>query len=321
MLLGLTISFTNLYAEKISIEEFCRAYKCQLSYDEISRLMSIVSPEFSLLFSPDYDFVIVNEEIIPLNQGDLTYKKGMFYIEKKVLKTIKEHIKEQPKQSRQFSFKKVRILIDPGHGGKDSGALSNKGYRKEKDINLKVAKCVGRILRKNGVEVFFTREHDRYLSLEERVNKITKIRADYFISIHANASSSSKASGFEFFCRYKKVYPTLSPSKKGWFKKVFRKDIGQVVDKIMIESIAYEESLLAKSLNKSFSNTLPLKSRGVKRAGFYVIKNAVVPSVLIELGFMTCDKEVNYLFKDYKKLATAVTKGILNHIKEVREDT
>lgn len=318
----LLIPICSLWSEKVLIEDFCRHEHCQLSYDEISRLMSITRPGFSLLLSPDYDFLIINDEVFPLNKGDLIYRKGIFLLEESVIKNLKMYMKKNHKNSnKELSphHDQICILIDAGHGGKDTGALSQKGDKTEKEINLRVAKQVGKRLTQYGLKVFYTRDDDTYLSLKQRVDRIERVKADYFISIHANASVKEEANGFEFFCRRKKVYSRLSPVSQSIIGKSLSEDIKTVMNQIMVESIKYEEELLGESLKNSFSQNLPLKDRGFKRAGFYVIKNSHVTSILIELGFMTNPKEVSYLFRDSQKFSKAIADGVISHLKQVRE--
>ena len=196
----------------------------------------------------------------------------------------------------RFSFQ--RIVIDPGHGGSDPGAVGPRGT-KEKDIALQIAEKLARSLRKQlGVKVYMTRTRDTYLSLEERTAVVDKRQADLFISIHANASESRKASGIETFYlnnASSKAAERLAAREN----KTSGRNLTQVqkILTAMLQSANTEESRdLAHSvhngiygkLNRKYSNVNDLN---VHSALFYVLVGTKVPSILIETSFVTNPKE------------------------------
>lgn len=174
----------------------------------------------------------------------------------------------------------MKICIDPGHGGKDPGAIGHAV--EEADYNLVMASVISAQLKALGHEVFQTRAFDIFLELTQRVNLAKDFKADLFVSIHANGAESPAAEGMEVHY-YKQ--DSLLPAKT-----------------------------ILEEMYKSFPDH---KRRGVKLSPFYVIKFAQMPSVLIEGGFITNAKEQSFLCSesDQIKMASAITRGISNWIK------
>ena len=185
----------------------------------------------------------------------------------------------------------VTVVIDPGHGGTDPGFLSeNTKLLQEKELNLLIAKQLGAYIEQNlqNVKVVYTRTDDSFPSLEDRVYKANAIQADYFISIHCNANDQKKVHGTE-------THVHSLQSKK---------------------SVA-----LAKEVEKEFSTRAARKSRGVKDSddrehSLQVLKFTSMTSVLVECGFLTNEKESNYLNTTYGQeiIASAVYRAFRNTI-------
>ncbi len=179
------------------------------------------------------------------------------------------------------------VVIDPGHGGPDPGAVGIGGLR-ETDVVLDVSLQVGQLLRKKGVRVKFTRTSEIDLDLPPRVALANRSRATAFVSIHANASRTSKknVNGVETF------YYSGYRGKK------------------LSESIQ-------KELLKVSSGT---PDRGVRRGRFFVIRRTNMPAALVEIGFLTGRFDSSRLAKSShrRNIAFALAKGILNYLKGVR---
>jgi len=168
------------------------------------------------------------------------------------------------------------ICVDAGHGGTDPGAVAN-GVE-EKNVNLEIALKVAKLLEEDGARVVLTRNGDYYVSLSDRVRIANSADCDIFISIHANAASDTSASGFEVYHYY--------GSTRG--------------------------NLLATYVDEEIAKEIPLKNRGVKEAGFYVIKYTTMPAILIETGFVTNTNDVSIITdKDYQwRYAYAILHGV-----------
>jgi N-acetylmuramoyl-L-alanine amidase len=166
------------------------------------------------------------------------------------------------------------ICIDAGHGGKDPGAI---GYVVEKDVNLAIALKVAEALEMDGANVVLTRDGDYFVTLSGRVQIANSADCDIFISIHANSGSSS-ATGFEVYHYY--------TSSRG--------------------------TALTTYVDEEIAKMIPLKNRGVKGAGYYVIKYTHMPAILIETGFVTNSYDASVISDEtYQwKYAYAILHGV-----------
>ena len=178
------------------------------------------------------------------------------------------------------------IVLDPGHGGFDPGAVGSNGLQ-EKKVNLNLALLIKEKLEKEGRNVLLTRKTDEYVSLQKRVEIAKEEKAGIFVSIHNNSSRISHTGGSEIY---------ISQN----YKKADRK--------------------LAKSINNSLGDEIKLDDRGLKQDNFYVIKNTIMPSVLLEVAFLSNPNEEKLLgsqvFLD--KAAEGIVEGILNFLENDR---
>lgn len=219
-----------------------------------------------------------------------------------------------------------KIVIDPGHGGKDPGAIGAGGL-KEKDVNLDIAKRLAKILKDNGVEVVLTRSSDVFISLAQRVNIANASGADLFVSVHANANRVRGLNGFEVYY--------ISPSLSGDSRRAVAsaKSIPPGVNRdYMINSADLRATLwdmvytsnraasieLASSVCRSMESSLDAKILGVKSANFYVLKGVNIPAVLLEIGFLSNSVEERKLKNSYyrQQVAEAITQGIKRYARE-----
>ena len=176
------------------------------------------------------------------------------------------------------------IVIDPGHGGSDSGAVSAGGV-KEKDVNFKISMKTADLLKAKGYNVLMTRDTDATLTLNQRPDLANKNGADIFVSIHANAAGSTSASGIEVL---------YAPGSSG-----SDKEEGQL--------------LLTKYILDELLKETGAKNRGIiKRPNLVVIRKSEMPAVLIEVGFLSNAEEVKLINdNDYQdRLAKAIVRGI-----------
>ncbi len=191
-----------------------------------------------------------------------------------------------------------RVVIDPGHGGRDPGCHGKKLV--EKDLTLVIARKAASLLRGHGFDVILTRSSDRYLSLSERTHATRRQGADVFISIHANATAADSVSGIETFVLNPKGAPsTYSNSVNETVRP------GNAFDK--------ENMRLAYEIQKHSLALAKADDRGVKRANFQVLRDASCPAVLIEVGFLTNRSEEFLLSGDgYRnKIASGIARGVI----------
>ncbi|WP_041710571.1 N-acetylmuramoyl-L-alanine amidase [Prochlorococcus marinus] len=227
------------------------------------------------LFSlPKNSFQTIGEGLVSKSRINLKANKKLI----KPRKTNYEFL-----QLPDIERNKFYVVLDPGHGGPDPGAIGIGGV-KEADVVLDVSKRVRNLLSKKGVNVRMTRNKEVDLDLPPRVSIANRTNADVFVSIHANASRGKRRdiNGLETF------YYT------GWRGR-----------------------LLAKKIQKQILKVSPgSPDRGVRQGRFFVIKNTRMPAVLVEIGFLTGRLDARRLEKSIhrERIAYAITKGILEYL-------
>ncbi|BCA79461.1 N-acetylmuramoyl-L-alanine amidase [Desulfuromonas sp. AOP6] len=220
-----------------------------------------------------------------------------------------------------------RIVIDPGHGGKDPGAIGPSGVL-EKDIVLKLAKALkARLENDLGVEVLLTRDRDIFIPLEERTAFANKVGADLFISLHANASPSRQAYGIEtYYLNFSKndKAAALAARENGTSLKEVG-DLELILFDLMANAKINESSRLAAEIQNSLVNVLSknyskVKDLGVRQGPFYVLLGATMPSVLVETAFISNKMEETRLLSDkYRDRAVAaISQGVLNYTRSLK---
>ena len=228
--------------------------------------------------------------------------------------------------AKQLSLGVRRIVIDPGHGGRDYGA---PGYLKgvyEKNISLKVARRLANKIRKKlNCEVIMTRSSDRNLTLEERTAIANTKNADLFISIHTNASRDRRAYGIEtFFLNLATDNDAiLVAARENATSTKNISDLQSILSDLMQNAKINESSRLAVHVQGSLKKHLKqyysrIKSKGVKQAPFYVLLGAQMPAILIETAFISnsreCKRLVNKKYQD--RMCDAIVKGIQAYVRE-----
>lgn len=234
---------------------------------------------------------------------------------------------------RQAASVKKRIVLDPGHGGHDPGAVGPKNLY-EKDVVLDIALKLKKILVSDpNLEIFLTRETDIFIPLEQRTTIAISKRADLFLSIHANASPRRDAKGIEtYFLNWTNDEEAMKVAAREnaiSLKKMKKMSEGKDVLDVMLNSLRRDnkrdESLklanivhqnMVSGLNKSYSHIV---DHGVKQALFYVLFGADMPSVLVEVSFISNPLEEKLLAKDgYRfELAKSIASGINKYMTAV----
>lgn len=207
--------------------------------------------------------------------------------------------KPLPKQSASFKPGKIRrIVVDPGHGGHDPGAVGAGGTQ-EKDVVLSIGLKLAEKLREElGIDVVMTRSTDVFIPLEERTAIANKVNADLFVSVHANASLNRNASGIETY------YLNLAKTEKA--AQLAARENGTSLEKVsLLQAILFDlmanyklndsahladqvQKALFKKINGHYSGT---RNLGVKQGPFYVLVGATMPSILVETAFISNEAE------------------------------
>ena len=226
---------------------------------------------------------------------------------------------------RRFTIK--TIVLDPGHGGNDPGAIGRRSHSKEKDLTLRLAGKLKTILEGAGIRVIMTRDSDIFIPLPKRSEIANRSGADLFISIHINASRTRSLRGFE--CYYlstatddnARVLEALENSTLK-ISDTASAETSRRLDKTLWDMILTENRLesaqLAGSICGSIDESFTMGNRGIRTARFYVLKHTDIPAVLVEAGYVS-NKYEELKLKDPEfldKIAESVADGIIKYKRE-----
>ncbi len=234
--------------------------------------------------------------------------------------------KPEPKPSlaQQLGLGIKRIVVDPGHGGHDAGAIGYGGI-KEKDVVLDVGKKLRKIFTEElGLEVIMTRDTDIFIPLEERTAIANTAGADLFVSLHCNASRNKKAGGIEtYFLNFASDEESMMlAARENATTTKNISDLQAILNDLMLNSKVNESSKLARLVQGSlldilFDNGDRPKDRGVKQAPFYVLVGAQMPSILVEMSFITNKEEARKLSDE--KFQRTVAESIADGVRKYSE--
>lgn len=229
--------------------------------------------------------------------------------------------------AKQLALGVRRIVIDPGHGGKDPGGVGHDKRILEKNVTLEVSRRLAKVIRQRlGCEVVLTRETDVFLSLEERTAIANTRSADIFISIHANASRNRYARGVEtyFLNLATDDEAILLAAQENATSTKNISDLEAILSDLMKNAKVNESSRLAGYVQKALVRTLKpkykgIKDHGVKQAPFYVLLGADMPSILVEIAFISNPKECRRLnTAAYQEdVVDGIVRGIQSYIEEI----
>jgi N-acetylmuramoyl-L-alanine amidase len=228
----------------------------------------------------------------------------------------------------QSQTKKFKVVLDAGHGGKDYGATYHGNI--EKKISLNTVLKVGEILSKeSNIEVVYTRKTDVFVELNERANIANRSKGHLFVSMHCNANDNQAAAGNETYVMgVTRNAANLEVAKKENAVVTLESDYKIKYDgfdpkspeSVMGISIMQEENIqqsidIAGKVQQAFTKFTTSKNRGVKQAGFLVLREIIMPRVLIEMGFVSNKNEGAFLnsSEGQNKLAEAISKAILGY--------
>jgi N-acetylmuramoyl-L-alanine amidase len=270
-------------------------------------------------------FLLDGKDLYPvplpyLAQGSLYFPEGFVTLVERVLFPPAE----RPSPPESGLFRIAAIIVDPGHGGKDPGAIGRFNDSGgswsliEKEITLKVSREVHALLSRTypGKRILLTRDRDSFPSLAERTELANSVpleenEAVIFISIHANSSLNKQARGFEVWYldpEYRREL--IDKSKYG--------ESAAIVNRMIEEEFTTESILMGRNilnrLGEELGNLVP--SRGLKAEKWFVVRNAQMPAVLVELAFVTNRQDAEIMMEDrhLKRFSDAIYKGIVDFV-------
>ncbi|MDR1986499.1 MAG: N-acetylmuramoyl-L-alanine amidase [Treponema sp.] len=257
-----------------------------------------------------------------LEQGTLQFPQAF-------VSALSKALEDDLPQEAPVQFRIAAIIVDPGHGGKDTGAVGNhtidgKSLRvAEKDIVLKVSKDLHSRLARGfpDKQVLLTRDQDTFISLDERVAIANGIplkdnEATVFISIHANASFNKHVRGYEVWYLNPEYRRTVIDQSKYQDAQ----EVVPILNAMLEEEFTSESIRIAESIMKRFDETLgsSFPSRGIKAEEWFVVRNVRMPSVLVELGFLSNERDATLLTDEtyLQHFSEALYKGIMDFVDE-----
>lgn len=306
-------------ANTVSLMDSAKEQGMTLYWDSLSESGLLEKNGHQFTFRKDHAVALLDsEKVVMVDPPEVVDSKIM--VTKSFMTEAQSFFQ---KQSDETPFRVGAIIIDAGHGGKDPGAL--KTYKingkdvtiQEKDINLKVSKMLYERLKTAypDKKIILTRSTDVYLTLSQRTDiangvKVADNEAILFISVHVNSSMNKTSSGYEVWY--------LSP---GYRRNVLDKSVVEedkslypILNTMMEEEYTTESIMIAKFIMDGLQTQIGKEStsRGIKAEEWFVVKNALMPSVLIELGFVSNEKEALNLNDD--KYLQKASLGIYNGI-------
>ena len=309
---------SSLFAvNDISLMDTAKKEGITLYWDSLSETGMLEKNGHQITFRKDESIVMLDNVRFELTDAP-ELKNNKIYVSKKFMNDADQMFKE----NNSTMFKVGAILVDAGHGGKDPGAL--KTYKingkdvtiQEKDVNLKVAKLLGERLKTAypDKQIILTRNKDVFLTLQERTEiannvKVKEDEAVLFISIHVNSSLNKTSSGYEVWYLSPGYRRTVLDKSSTDDKSLF-----PILNSMLEEEYTTESIMIAKFIMDGLQSQIgnESKARGIKAEEWFVVKNSNMPSVLIELGFVSNEKEALLLNNDtyLKKAALGIYNGI-----------
>lgn len=213
------------------------------------------------------------------------------------------------------------IIIDPGHGGQDKGAQF--AGQNESDLVLKIALMLKEKLQNTSVQSFLTRGSDQTVDLSERLMLAEKNKAELFVSLHANSNRFTSVKGAEFYFREQRLNPTPTNNSKN--QNLGAKNTGlsivemsqATLNNILSDLTSTTQTLQSLKFSKTLKSNWQGSQSTIKTAPFYVLSNAKIPSILIEVGYMSSPEELTLLMSDnYKEqIVESIKNSILSYQK------
>ena len=318
--------------KRIYLKDLCDRYSLPWQWDHISQTVDLKIEGVSVRILAGSNILLLGKEQIKLN-APVTIDQSSVMLPHDFRAKVMDRFPNlftatAPSRSRVTRvtrvFRKLReVVIDAGHGGKDPGAIGVAGMQ-EKTVVLDVAQRLEKLLEAAGVKVTMTRKDDTFISLQERTEIASRSRADLFVSIHANSSPARGVHGVEAYClkdlgTLEKNEAQRQANHKLMFKNLAMKK-GSLSLEDIIEDMLYTHKqsvspVLAENLVDGVAQTAKAQDRGEKQSRFFVLRNTLIPAVLVEIGFVTNPKEGRLLkTDDYRqRIAEGLAKGILGY--------
>lgn len=313
----------------IFAESLAQAYNLDYHWDPIAKKLTLARADKEASLMVGSSLVLLNQKMDIMGAEARFYRGEVVIPQSFAQRTLAPFFKEELIRKRAVAVGAglpIRnVILDPGHGGKDPGAIG-KGGLQEKDVVLDIARRLKRKLGSMGINVTLTRDSDKFISLDQRSRIANSKDADFFISIHANASRSRWVNGVEVFYLTDSIDDesrSLSAAKKydlGLEEAYSGEHTPAILWSLRFKNNRRSSGDLAEFICCSLSRSLSQRNRGTKQARFYVLKSNL-PAILIEVGFISNPSEEKRLrspsYRD--KITQAICEGIVQYNRNLTE--
>ena len=314
-------------ARYIPAESLCRIYDLDYHWDPFTKKLTLMKDDKELRLLVNSSTVLLDNTTSTMDKEAKFYQGSVVIPQSFVGSRLSSFFREKlPVEERVIpltvSGPIKSVIIDAGHGGKDPGAIGRGGLQ-EKYVVLDIAKRLKRKLKAVGIAVILTRTSDRFISLSKRslIANTNAKKTDFFISIHANASRSRWVSGVEVFYLSESIDENLRASRAAKNHKLNVKESfsGKNTAAILWDLIYSDDRKssieLAELTSHILSKSLSQRNRGRKPARFYVLKGTNIPAILVEVGFISNQREEKRLRSAFyrDKIARAIFEGIIQY--------
>ena len=310
----------------IDLKSFCESNAVSSQWDHVNQIITLKKNNMIVNLLMGSDLVSVDGEKSLLSAPIRVTKSVVFVPADLKDKVSICFLKKSPSCPKIILQPKTvrEVMVDPGHGGKDPGAMGKSGLR-EKDVVLDIAKRVRRILTEHNVKVRMTRTKDEFISLAERTEMASASKADLFVSIHVNSSPTKNVHGVEVYSSKDLDPIDKKEDQRLSNHRILFKHLKMVSSSPTLESIVSdmyynqkqaESRTLSSRTAKKTSSLLHAENLGSKYARFYVLRNTLIPAILVEGGFLSNPKEERLLgTPEYRqKLAYGIARSILDYL-------
>ncbi len=310
--------------QKIYLNDLCDRQKLLCQWDSITQIVHVNKGDVGAKILIGSDIAFVGNERVLLSAPVKIIDSAVVVPLDFKSKIVNRLDRKKPKGTADYSFPKFKsIVIDAGHGGKDPGAMSKNGT-KEKSIVLDIAKRLKKILMRRGLKVVMTRKTDKFISLQRRTEIASRSKADLFISVHANSNPVRGVHGLEVYS-LRDLLPLEQKEAQRQanqhilFKALAMKknapELEAIVSDILYSFKQAQSKILAAHVAQKTSRHIRSKNIGAKQSRFYVLRNTLIPAILVEVGFLTNPKEEKLLRNSVhrQKIAEGLAKSILEY--------
>lgn len=304
-----------------ALKELCEQNDIFWQWDYVSQVATLQYKGAAAEVLVGSDIALVGKERVSLSAPVRTVHSAVIvppdFHDKVILRLIREAVYKDLPEMRKIH----KIIIDAGHGGKDPGAIGFRGVQ-EKNIVLDIAQRLADMLHDSGFEVTMTRDQDVFISLQERTEITSRANADLFVSVHANANTVNSVNGFEAYVANEMSFQDRNEDQRKINQQLLfntlsmsrgSEDVEKIVADMLYTHKQFEAKKLAGCLARHAVGTTKAKNLGIKGSRFFVVRNTLIPAVLVEVGFLTNPKEGRQLEDSMyrQELAKALADGIM----------